>query len=391
MAPYGWRKIAPVREALFDEGYRFGFFQAVHLLEILYPDRVPPGEGIEPEREVVRFSSRVGLDFPATEVDGIRPPEGEEPARMTVNVMGLAGALGPLPTSVTETLLDRLAHRDAALRDFLDLFNHRLLSLLYRARKKYRPSLDRRSPDAGRVASCLFAFLGLGIPPLRGRLEVPDRSLLPFTGLFMARSRSMRGLEVLLQETFGVAAEVVPFQGRWLDLAEEDWTRLGAGAAGRNQGLGREVVLGRRVWDQSAGFEVRLGPLDAAQLFDFLPTGDGYRALSGLVRFYVDDHLEHRLRLVCRPGAVPELRLGRAGDTRLGWSLRLKGAGAGGPAATVSTPRLGVAGGARLGWTSWLGTPGADGSEISVPLAGGLTRSGTGTTRSGTRSERSVA
>ena len=381
MAPYGWRKIAPVKEALFDEGYRFGFFQAVHLLETLYPDRVPPGDGIEPEREVVRFSSRVGLDFPASEVDEIRPPEGEGPARMTVNVMGLAGVLGPLPTSVTETLLDRVAHRDAALRDFLDLFNHRLISILYRARKKYRPSLDREAPDAGRVARCLYAFLGLGIPPLRGRLEVPDRSLLPFTGLFMSRSRSMRGLELLLRETFSVEAEVVPFRGRWLDLEEEDWTRLGAGAAGRNQRLGRDAILGRRVWDQAAGFEVRLGPLDAAQLFDFLPTGDGYRAVSGLIRFYVDDRLEPRLRLVCRPGAVPELRLGRAGDARLGWSLRLTGAEEGGAAGTASTPRLGVAGGARLGWTSWLGTPGADGSEISVPLASARPSAHTGSER----------
>lgn len=365
MATYGWRQTAPVRRALFDEGHRFGFFQAVRLLETLYPDRVPPGEGIEPEREVVRFSSRVGLDFPAAEVDEIREPEGDGPARMSVNVMGLAGVLGPLPASVTELVLDRLAHRDTALRDFLDLFNHRLLSLLYRGRKKYRPALDRRSPDAGRVARCLFAFLGLGIPPLRDRLTVPDRSLLPFAGLFMASSRSMRGLELLLRETFGVEAEVVPFRGRWIHLEEEDWTRLGAGGAGRNQALGGGAVLGRRVWDQGTGFEVRLGPLSAAQLFDFLPTGEGHRAVSGLVRFYVDDRLEPRLRLVCRPGVMPELRLGGAGDSRLGWSLRLTGAAEEGVA---PTPRLAAAGGARLGWTSWLGTPGAGGDEVSVPL-----------------------
>ncbi len=365
MASYGWRQIAPVRQALFDEGYRFGFFQAVHLLEVLYPDRVPPGEGIEPEREVVRFSSRVGLDFPASEVDEVREAEGDEPARMTVNVMGLAGVLGPLPASVTELLLDRLAHRDTAFRDFLDLFNHRLLSLLYRGRKKHRPALDRRTPDAGRVGRCLFAFLGLGIPPLRDRLEVPDRSLLPFTGLFMGTSRSMRGLELLLCETFGVEAEVVPFRGRWLDLEEDDWTCLGAGWRGRNQALGAGAVLGRRVWDQAAGFEVRLGPLGAAQLFDFLPTGEGYRAVSGLVRFYVDDQLEPRLRLVCRPGAMPELRLGGAGDSRLGWSLRLA---AGGEGEVASTPRLAGAGGARLGWTSWLGAAGADGREVAVRL-----------------------
>lgn len=364
MATYGWRQAVPVKRALFDEGHRFGFFQAVRLLESLYPERTAPGEGMEPEREVVRFKSRVGLDFPASEIDTIRESANGEPAEMSVSVLGLAGALGPLPASVTETLLDRSAHRDHALGDFLDLFNHRLLSLFYRARKKHRPACDQKSPDQGRVARCLFALVGLGTPALRDRLAAADRSLLPYAGLLMPHPRSMVGLERLLADYLGVPVEVVPFRGRWLEIEEEDRTRLGRTGpfgGGSNNRLGEGAVLGGRFWDQSAAFEIRLGPLGLAQLLDLLPVGRGYAVMTDLARFYVDDQYEVDVRLACRGDEVPELRLGGAGDVRLGWSARLDRPGTG-----ASEPRLGSAGGARLGWTTWLRGTGRTEEESSM-------------------------
>jgi predicted component of type VI protein secretion system len=61
------------------------------------------------------------------------------------------------------------------------------------------------------------------------------------------------------------------------------------------------------------------------------------------------------VRLSCRVDEVPELRLGGAGDVRLGWSARLSARPGG--EEVPSLPRLGQSGGARLGWTTWLGNP----------------------------------
>jgi len=49
-----------------------------------------------------------------------------------VNFMGIAGIQGPLPLPYTEILMSRMRQKDMAFRDFLDIFNHRLVSVFTR-------------------------------------------------------------------------------------------------------------------------------------------------------------------------------------------------------------------------------------------------------------------
>ena len=323
MAGHGWGTSGSVARLLFAEGWRFELHQAVRLLERMAREAVPVGEGTEPEREAVRFTSRVGFDFPASEVHEVAlPTVSGEPARMTVNVLGLAGALGPLPAPFSELLLERLSAKDPAFRDFLDIFNHRLVSLLHRAKKRVRPGLSWDRPDGEGFSRAAFALMGLGTEGARGRLEVEDRALLQYTGLLARRGRSAVGLEVMLADYFGVGVRCRQFAGRWLVLDEEQRTALGASeGTGRHHalsGLGTGAVLGARVWDQSAGFELTLGPLALGPFLDFLPVGRGFRSLVQLVRFAVGDGLDFTVRLELDAPQVPPCRLGCG--PRLGWS-----------------------------------------------------------------------
>jgi type VI secretion system protein ImpH len=326
MAAHGWGTDTPLEKLLYDEAFRFEFYQAVKLLEMLAPDATPVGEGSEPSAEPVRFTSRVGLDFPASEIDLLeRPADGGAEAipHMRVNFLGLAGVLGPLPLPMTERVLERVWHRDTALRDFLDLFNHRLVSILARARKRYRPAVAWKPPDDGPFARTGSALLGLGTAGLASRMEVPDRGLLVYAGLLAGSPRSQVGLEVLLAHYFEVPIAVRPFAGRWLALDPEERTALGV--SGRNQILGAAAgfaVLGARIWDQESGFELHLGPLHLYQFLSFLPIGTAFRSLVDLVRFYAGDGLDFTVRLTLRAGEVPPCRLGWG--PRLGWSSWLK-------------------------------------------------------------------
>jgi type VI secretion system protein ImpH len=313
----------PVRDLLFEEEYRFDFYQAVRLLELLSPDAGPVGEGTEPADEVVRFRSATGLGFPASDVVRLgASADGRGPWEMTVSFLGLAGGLSPLPRPFTELVLERTARRDTALRDFLDIFNHRLVSLMYRVRKKHRLALATVSPERTELAGHLYALMGLGTPGLRGRLGVDDRSLLEYAGLLAQHPRSMTGLEQLLTDYFGVPVRGEQFRGRWLELEEDQRTRIGR--LGENHALGESAVLGTRVWDQQGSFELRVGPLTLEQLRDFLPTGTAFRPLCELTRFYVGTELDFTIRLLLKADEVPESRLDAAGATRLGWTSWLK-------------------------------------------------------------------
>ena len=322
MATHSWGTDRPVDETLFRDGHRFDFYQAVRLMEILRPKRVPVGEHTDPGAEIVRFKSRVGLDFPATDVDEVRSSRESDQPEMVVNFMGIAGVQGPLPNAVTELIVDRVFKKDTAFRDFLDIFNHRLISLMYRVRKIHRPALDSRRPEDRPFARYLYSMIGLGTKGLRGRMSVNDRALLFYSGILAMKPRSAAGLETLLSHYFKVRILLQPLTGQWHSLEEDQVTVLGT--PGQNQRLGQTAVLGRRVWDQQGRFTLMIGPLKLPEFREFLPPGNRFRPLSELTRFYVGQELDFECRLQLRAEEVPESRLGGDSAPRLGWTSWLK-------------------------------------------------------------------
>jgi type VI secretion system protein ImpH len=320
MSAFGWKQEASVAEWLFAEPWEFEFFQAVRLLELLDRERVPAGDGLSPDDEIVRFRSLVTQVFPASEVQAIRSPaDPREPVEMTVNLSSLGGASGPLPAVDSERVIERTWRKDFASRDFLDMFHHRLLSLLVRTRKAHHPSYTALTPIEGPVARYLYAFFGLASPELHDRTGVADRSLVFYSGILSQHPRSASGLERLLADYFQVPAQVTQLLGQWRQLEPGGWTVIGS--RGRNCGLGDGAILGTRVWDQQGGFEVNLGPMNLRAFLDFLPRGGGFGPLCNLTRFYAGPDLEFGFRLILQAAEVPGSRLGQS---TLGWTSWLK-------------------------------------------------------------------
>jgi type VI secretion system protein ImpH len=330
MAAPGGRTDPSVADELFAEGYRFEFFQAVRLLERLYPGREPVGRGAAPAREVARFRSRLSLTFPPSEIYATSPPPDDGgPAELVVAFMGLTGPSGVLPRHYTELLLERVRQKDHVLRQFFDLFNHRFISLFYRAWEKYRfPIAYERTVGSGKgfdaFTLCLFDLMGMGTQGLRGRLLIEDDTLLFYAGLVAQHPRSAGALEGLLSDYFGVPVRPVQFAGQWLSLLEEDRSRIGAGQA--NNAIGVNAVLGSRVWDQQAKFALRVGPLSYGAFCGFLPSGDAFRPLVQFARFFVGQEFDFDVRLVLKAPEVPGCRVGAPDERapRLGWSTWLK-------------------------------------------------------------------
>ncbi|WP_437530565.1 type VI secretion system baseplate subunit TssG [Sorangium sp. So ce726] len=324
MATDGRREGAPLEDWLFAESRRFDFFQAVALLEARAEGCRSVGESSEPAAEAVRLRGAIDLAFPETDVAGIERPAREgEPPVLTASFMSLAGALGPLPPPFAELVYQRAARRDFALRDFLDIFNHRLLSLVYRIRKRHRIGLGVASPEQDDAARYLYALIGLGLPSLRGRLPVSDRALLEPAALVARELRPMGGLTALLRHHLRVPIEAAPLTGAYHPIEESDRTAIGP--SGRNRGLGRGAILGRRAWDQEAGFELVVGPLSLRDYVRCLPGGDLLEPLCALTRFYAGEVLSFTVLLRLRAEEAPAARLGKRHGARLGTTACLGG------------------------------------------------------------------
>ncbi|HEX8558031.1 MAG TPA: type VI secretion system baseplate subunit TssG [Pyrinomonadaceae bacterium] len=325
-------------EILFEEPYRFEFFQAVRLLERLFPEREPVGRsGGAPAAEVVRFRTRASLEFPASQIhaldEGRAPADDdaeaagggardEERPQMFVNFMGLTGPSGTLPAHYTELLAERARYKDTAYWEFLDIFNHRLISLFYRAWEKYRFHIAYERGAGERLTEYLFDLVGLGTPGLRGRSGVPDEGLLFYGGLIAQRPRSAAAVSAVLGDHFGVPVRVEQFAGHWLALDDASLTRLGEA----NSELGVDAVVGSRVWDSQSKFRLSFGPLGLREFLRFLPDGAALGAAAKVTRLLVGLEFDFDVELRLRAAEVPECRLasGGAGGPMLGWTSWLK-------------------------------------------------------------------
>ncbi len=316
---------ASLKEELFNEPYRFEFFQAVRLMATIYRDKKRVGGDALPVEEIVRFRSRPALDFPPSEVHEIRtvedPQTGDERHEMLVNFMGMIGPSGVLPTHYTELVLERVRQKDTSMWAFLDIFTHRAVSLFYRAWEKYRfPVGYSRGEDE--FTGYLFDLIGLGTDGLRGRMSLPDESLLPYAGMISQKPHSSNSLENILSDYFGVKAKIEQFFGQWLELGKNDISKLGS----QNSELGVTTVIGSRVWDQQSKFRIKIGPIKFKQYAAFLPNGSAFEAFRSIVNFVVGTELDFDMQLVLEKQEVPSAILTTRAMRKpmLGWTTFLK-------------------------------------------------------------------
>jgi len=321
MATESRRESAPLEQMLFQEPFRFDFFQAVRLLERLDEGHEPVGRDTRPGHEAVRFVARLGLSFPSSSIHDLRravvdrdlAPPGTP--IMTVAFMGLTGPMGVLPTFYTEKLIEeflrcRRVKRDSIppLAAFLDLFNHRLVSLFYRAWDKYHPFSAWDQGVREPLDRAVFSLAGLQLPATRERAPIAGEALLFYAGLFASRHRHAAGLEDLLKGYFGEPVEVIQFVGRWLSLGPGDQSRLGA--RGVNNQVRVNLSLGSRVWDERGKFRLRVGPLTFERYTELLPGRPAFRAMVKMARLYIGPEYEFDVQLVLRAQDVPHCRLG---------------------------------------------------------------------------------
>lgn len=299
--------------------WEFQFFQLMRWMHLMYQNRGMVGKFFQPSVEIMRFKAHPGSAFPPSEIRSLVWHE-DEPIELTVNFMGLFGPMGVLPLYYTEYIVQRLRQKDQGLAAFLDLFNHRMISLFYRAWEKYRFYVPYERGERDRVSQYLLDFIGMGTKGLQRRLNVRDDSLIFYTGLLSLHPRSAMGLEQILGDYFDVPIKVEQFAGAWFPLERSSQCQFNR-ADSYSEQLGVGAIVGDEVWDPQSGIRVRVGPVTLRQYLDFLPDGSAYKPLRALTSFYTNGELSFEVQLVLKRAEVPLCELGSTSETgpRLGF------------------------------------------------------------------------
>lgn len=312
-----------LKELLRSRGNRFNFFSAVRLLHRLYPEAAAVGELASPEREAVRFGHDPNLTFHAGDITQIRfeGPHGQrEQARVTSTFLGLYGTVSPLATYFSEDVLRAELDDETSLRAFYDLFHHRLLSLFYRAWKKYRPHVGFRDDASDATTRRLLAYVGHDTQHFDSSPAIDPFLKLALAPLFSLRTRPERTLRLALQRALpGLQVRIEAFVERYAAIPVSERTRL----AVHNTTLGVDLTIGRRVKDRSGRIRVVIGPVTYQHYEDYMPGGRHYARLSRMIAHLTGDAVEAELEVQLAESDAPGLQLGNKQSAILGLNSQL--------------------------------------------------------------------
>ena len=298
------------------------FYQLVRTIERETGLRI--GSDLKPDQEPVVLKADPDAQFPAAEVASWNSQT--DPPEVKLSFFGMFGPSGALPQHYTQLLSDRARINDFALRDFLDMFNHRLLSFFYRCWEKHQfPIAYETSRAAGRedpVTSALRGLIGLRTDGLWNQLSVPSSDFLYFAGHFANRRPTASALGAMIESAFNVPTQVEQFIGQWMYIPLAEQTRIGAQPLGVSMGnqLGVEAFAGQRVLDFQNKFRVQIGPLDFKKFLELNPDSPKLRQVFDHIRLYVGPQYDVDIQVILKREEVAISQLGNRQSAHLGWN-----------------------------------------------------------------------
>jgi type VI secretion system protein ImpH len=293
----------------------YAFVQAVTLAARFLRER-----GLPEEKEFCRFSVNPSLAFPPADIESLRftVPE-EKPAKveMMLNLMGLHGADSPLPAYFTEHVAQNRDGPDP-LRDFFDIFHHRIISALFSIWGKYRYYAQYRIGAGDILSRRFFGFIGAGLEETRAARAIQWPRLMAYMGLIALNGEATGSLESILRHYFGHSEiRVIPCIPRWVRIPEDQQTRIGV----RNDTPGEDFILGDEIQDQTGKFRIRIDGLEWGNFLSFLPCNGKFNELKDVVNYVLKSRFSFDVELRLMPGEIrPWIPGDEENGTLLGWS-----------------------------------------------------------------------
>lgn len=324
--------LEPLVASLLRRAPTMNFMQLCQLLEVRVPERPGFGTRDTPEHEPVRFRPRARVGFPAGEIASVEfDEEGaiygpNAPPTVRTTFMGLYGVDAAMPSHMIDDIVLRTEGHEA-LEAFLDQFNHRIVTLLYRAWKKYRYPVGFRAGGTDPHSRKLLSLAGFGWGEKPARAGLPDSRVLALLGLLIQRTRTSEGLAgVVALAAPGVEVRVDEFFPTVKGAGKPQPLTSAGSADSRRRGLGGGYVLGTRLTYRSRAARVTLRPASAEQAHDLLPGAWLHRELMAFIRLYAGTKADVFLRMEVSSRIAPAPKIGATHEgpaPRLAWTTVL--------------------------------------------------------------------
>ncbi len=319
-------------EARIQAAKRQGFFPLMILLERLLSNEEPVGGSSSPAEEAIRFRHDPELTFNTSDVSSVKlktlPPDpGDFTAKsrqryeITTTFLGLLGAVSPLPHYFSEEILQQDSTQQ---RDFLDIFHHRLISLFYRARLKFDYPDTYRSDNNDLWSRRLCSLVGFEPEERPSGSRLPPWRILRLSPFLAERHLTASALEVALEDGLDLAeggVAIEQFVGTWVPVDLHQRTKLGR----VNHALGRDLMLGSKIFDRTTKFNVVLGPIDRKGYERFYGGGEPVEIIHTTIATLVADPFEYDIVLWLEKNAASPLKLTHSGEFRLSRNAWLGG------------------------------------------------------------------
>lgn len=243
----------------------------------------------------IRFKSKADLHGPWCEVSGIYG-RGKS-IEIHSNRFGLSNLQSCLPNSYIEEMM---LFGGVAADEFLNIFNDKLLRLSFETSKKSSIVLQNVTLINTTYADALKAMVGAC-----GNRNTMYEPLLPHALLFWRKPRSMTGLLHILTSFFKVDFKVKNFIGKWQKINKRDTSFLGK----QNMCLGKNLVMGDRVWDQRRGLEITIGPVGAKDFDAFVVEKSLLKPLCFMLAKYLNFGKSYSIKVLIKQSEITPGRL----------------------------------------------------------------------------------
>ena len=309
----------------FEEyAHLYNFFAALRLIESQRSNNSRIGENRSPKSDQIFFGQKVDLSFSPSAVSDLRRNE-NNPSELWLDVsfFGLMGPNGPLPKHLTELFIsDMVGNKRPKFIEFINLFNHRLISLFYRSWANKEPTTQNDNPELNKFKLYLGALSGYAQPELHNRDQMPDYAKFKYARFLGGKTRHKEGIERMITDMFGIATRVENFAGEWLEIPEEARCKLESGPYGKR--LGVNATQGRYSWQCQYKFRIFLGPMELEEFEKLLPGKKLSSQINDTIRNYVGLEYQWDIVLSLKKRETPKLELKSGHYRQLGWTSWLK-------------------------------------------------------------------